>query len=143
MNHHILHREIREKSEVTFSHSGGPGGQNVNKRNTKVTLRLPVGSLESPGDEGRQRIRARLASRLTTDDALVIHSELTRNQWRNREEALRRMESLITEALRPPSPPRKATRPSRAARERRLAGKKHRSSLKASRRKPAGSHWED
>ncbi len=139
MNWNELRKEIREKTVTTFSRSGGPGGQNVNKRDTKVTARLPLDSLETPDPASLERLRHRLASRISSEGSIVIQVDTHRSQGRNREEALERMETLVRAALRPNPRPRKATAPSRASRERRLESKKRRSSVKASRRKPSGS----
>lgn len=137
MDRNELRREIREKTELSYSRSGGPGGQNVNKRDTKVTARLAVDELESPNEAALSRLRRRLEARINADGCIVIQAESTRSQGRNREEALDRLETLISAALRPDPRPRKATRPSRSARERRLKSKKQRGNIKVARRTPA------
>jgi ribosome-associated protein len=129
-----LLREIQEKTELSFSRSGGPGGQNVNKRDTRVTARLLVENLVSPGEAGRMRIRRRLSGRINSEGYIVLHADGERSQLRNREDAVSRMEELVAGALRPDPRPRKATRPTRAAKERRLGSKKIRGRVKDGRR---------
>ena len=136
MDRDALRREIREKTELSYSRSGGPGGQNVNKRDTKVTARLELDLLEVPSPEEMSRLHRHLKNRLSTDGVLVLQAESTRSQSRNRVEALDRVEQLVATALRPDPRPRKPTRPSRAAKQRRLDAKKRRSGIKAARRKP-------
>ncbi len=142
MERDTLREEIRAKAELSYSRSGGPGGQNVNKRDTKVTVRLAVYELESPGPAGLDRIRRRLSTRISVDGFLVIQAESERSQARNREEALDRVENLIFQALRPDPKPRKKTRPSKASKDRRIKGKKIRSRIKSGRGRVSG-HGDD
>jgi ribosome-associated protein len=134
MDRNELLREIQEKTELSFSRSGGPGGQNVNKRDTRVTAKLLVENLISPGVEGRMRIRRRLSGRINSEGYIVLHADSERSQLRNREDALSRMEALVFGALRPDPRPRKPTRPTRAAKERRLGSKKLKGRVKDGRR---------
>lgn len=119
--------------ELSFSRSGGPGGQNVNRRETRVELVFDVTNSKSLGPRQRARVMDRLASKLDSRGRLRIVSSQTRTQAGNREIALERFRELMAEALRPPPPPRRKTAPSKAARERRLASKRRRSSLKRER----------
>ena len=139
MDREALIEEIRSKAEVSFSRSAGPGGQNVNKRDTKVTLHLAVDTLKVPGEEGIARIKSRLSSRINNEGFLVIHSDGERSQARNKEEALKRMETLILHALRPDPKPRRKTKPSKAAKERRIMNKKRRSRIKQGRGRVSGN----
>ena len=134
-----LREEIRSKAEISFSRSGGPGGQNVNKRDTKVTLHLSVEALEVPGEAGISKIKRRLSTRINNEGFLVIQADGERSQARNKEEALNRLESLIIHALRSDPKPRKKTKPTRTAKERRIKGKKIRSQIKKGRRQVSGS----
>ncbi len=139
MDTKTLQEEIRSKAEISFSRSGGPGGQNVNKRDTKVTLHLSVDALEIPGEAGITKIKRRLSTRINSEGFLVIQADGERSQARNKEEALDRLESLIIHALRPDPKPRKKTKPTRTAKERRIKGKKIRSQIKKGRRQVSGS----
>ncbi|MDR0554875.1 MAG: aminoacyl-tRNA hydrolase [Treponema sp.] len=132
MNSALLRRVIREAAEVTYSHSGGPGGQNVNKVNTKATLRLRLGDLEKAlsGVE-LDHIRELLASRITGADELIITSSEERSQRVNLERAFARMEALIAAAAKLPKRRRAAAGPSRAAQEKRLQSKRIRSRKKS------------
>jgi ribosome-associated protein len=136
MNLPELRRSIRENAEASFSRSGGPGGQNVNKVNSKVTLRLSLACLRGLSEGERLRLEALLASRLSRSAAgpeLVIASDEERSRRINLERSYSRMEALITAAARLPRP-RRPTAPSRASRERRLQSKRLRSGKKAARR---------
>jgi ribosome-associated protein len=121
----------------TASRAGGPGGQHVNKTSTRVSLRWNVAESGALTNAQRARLRRRLASRLTRDGALVVHARTTRSQAQNRRLARERLAETIREALVVPKR-RRSTRPTRASRERRLEGKRHRSSVKRGRGRVRG-----
>lgn len=117
------------------SRGGGPGGQNVNKVSTRVTLRFDVEGSPSLSDAARAVLREKLASRLTTAGELVLHASEHRDQPRNRAAAIARFTNLLTEAL-TPEKKRRETRPTRGSVERRIRERKRRSELKRQRRPP-------
>jgi ribosome-associated protein len=133
MNTFLLRQYIRGASEIIFSRSGGPGGQNVNKLNTKVTLRLRLSDIAGLTDTELERARKILANRISSDDEIVISSDEERSQRTNLERAFFRVEALITAAARLPKH-RRPSKPSKAAREQRLHVKQLQSRKKASRR---------
>jgi ribosome-associated protein len=121
--------------ELRTSRSGGPGGQGVNTTDSKVELRWDVRSSAALDEAQRSRVLARLRSRLTDAGVLILTGSEHRSQHRNREAVLARFRAIVGEALEPPTP-RRATRPTRAARRRRLDAKRRRSEVKQLRRRP-------
>jgi ribosome-associated protein len=115
-----------------FARSSGPGGQNVNKVNTKAELWLTVAGIVGMSDRAIGRLRALAGKRLTATDEIHIAADTERTQEANREAALDRLRELLVRATHEPKPRRK-TKPSRAARQRRLDSKKRRSDIKARR----------
>jgi ribosome-associated protein len=136
MNTALLRESIRSAAALNFSRSGGPGGQNVNKVNTKGTLKISLADLAGLSEPEQNRLRETLASRLsysTSAGELILSSSEERSQRINLERAYARAEALITEAARLPKK-RRPTKPSAAAKENRLRAKRLRSEKKAGRR---------
>ncbi|NYF57417.1 alternative ribosome rescue aminoacyl-tRNA hydrolase ArfB [Micromonospora purpureochromogenes] len=121
--------ELRER----FSRSSGPGGQGVNTADSRVELSFDLGASPSLPPALRARALERLAGRLV-DGVVTIAASEHRAQLANREAARERLTALLREAVAPPPPPRRPTRPSRGAKERRLAEKKRQSQRKRDRR---------
>jgi ribosome-associated protein len=116
-----------------FSRSGGPGGQNVNTRDTRVELVFDLAGSPSLDPGQRTRAMERLRSQLDAEGRLRLVVVEERSQAQNRELAIRRLQSLLAEALRPDPPPRRPTRRTRSADEARLASKRARARLKRDR----------
>jgi ribosome-associated protein len=119
----------------TFSRSGGPGGQNVNKLSTRATLRFDVSASPSLSDAQRGRILERLSTRISKEGILRVVSQKHRTQKMNREEATERFAGLLRGALLRRRPRKKTGVPA-GVRKKRLEDKRRRSRLKAGRTRP-------
>jgi ribosome-associated protein len=124
------------QSELVFkaSRSSGPGGQNVNKLNTKVAIAVDIENCSFLNDEQKQIILKKLAARTTKDGRLIVESQKFRTQKANRDYAVEKLTILLETALKKPKT-RRPTRPTRTAVEKRLQSKKTRSLLKQQRKK--------
>lgn len=131
----ILLEEIARKGQFSFSRSGGPGGQNVNKVNSKVLLRMAIEDITFPDLSTRERVRRKLVHRQNKEQQWVITVEDTRDQHRNREIAEERLCDEIMEAARKPKK-RIATRPSKSSRAKAKERNKKRKRIKDLRKAP-------
>lgn len=112
-----------EYLEFRFTRGGGPGGQNVNKVNTRVTVLYAFDQDPRWDPANVERFRRKLSTRMSADGRIMVTSSRHRTQGMNRDEAVGRLTELVEAALRREKP-RRATRPSRAAKERRLTSKR-------------------
>ena len=135
MNNEEIKDWINNNSSLSFARSGGPGGQHVNKTETKVVLRLPVNTLPLD-DKSKQRVIIHLSNRINSEGELVIHSSSTRSQVQNRIKAEELAFILIQNGLKLRKK-RRPTRPTKASNERRIQSKKVMSKRKKLRRDPS------
>jgi ribosome-associated protein len=128
-----------DECEFTFVRSGGKGGQNVNKVATKAVLRWNPAASKVLSSEEKSRLYHTLAHRITDAGELLITAQDTRSQDLNRDEAHAKLNELVRRAITPPKK-RRATRPTRASKTRRIEAKRRRSMRKSSRR--GGPDWD-
>lgn len=124
----------RSELRLTFARSSGPGGQNVNKVNSKVTLHWPVATSPSLPDDVRGRFLSQFANRITNDGELVLSSQESRDQASNIEDCLSKLRDMVLSVATPPKK-RRPTKPTKGSQRRRLEAKKGRSQTKNLRRK--------
>jgi len=116
------------------SRSSGPGGQNVNKVNSKIELRFNVQESNILTEDQKQILLAKLSAKISLDGFLIVISQRDRSQLVNKEDAIRKIYGLIEKALLPVKR-RKSTRPTRSSVEKRLAGKRIKADIKQNRQK--------
>jgi len=132
--HHIKNRKFENEFTFTTSRSSGPGGQNVNKVNTKVELRFDIAHSEILSNQEKHKILLRLQNRITTNNELIITSQDERSQLKNKEKAIDKFYQMISMALKNPKK-RKPTKPTRGSVEKRLNQKKQHAQKKSLRKK--------
>ena len=131
INPEELHPEISFQT----ARSGGKGGQNVNKVETKVELRLDIPNSQLLTDEQKEFLLKKLANKITNDGVLILTHQTERSQLANKDRVIQKFDRLIREAFVVPRR-RRATRPTLASKRRRIQSKKQRSETKKLRRKP-------
>lgn len=123
-----------DELSLAFARSGGSGGQNVNKVSSKVELRWCPATSRALTPADREWLMTKLGGRLTNAGELIVVSEKTRDQIKNRGDAEDKLAAIVRAALARPKP-RRATKPSRGAKERRIQAKKGRAQIKSGRGK--------
>src|SRR6516162_3626574 len=132
----VVNSQIRiplEEFEITFARSSGPGGQNVNKVNSKAVLRWGARSSPTLPEAVRQRFLQKYAARLTNEGELLLTSQRYRDAPRNSQDCLDKLRAMLLAVANPPKR-RRATRPTRGSVERRLKAKRKQSAAKQGRR---------
>lgn len=131
----VRDRQFEDEFEIKAIQSSGPGGQHVNKSNTKIQLRFSIGTSRKLNDEEKDKIREKLQSMVTQSDELLITSQDSRSQSLNRENAIEKFYTHIDKAL-TPAKKRKRTKPPGKVKEKRLEEKKQQSEKKNLRKPP-------
>ena len=128
-------KRLLSENQASATRSSGPGGQNVNKVNTKIELRFSIENSDVLTDEQKQTLYLKLKNRINSMGELIVTASAERSQWKNRLAAENKFIELIEKAL-TPQKRRKKTRPTKASKLKRLENKKRQSVIKANRKPP-------
>lgn len=131
----ITSDDILSELEFNFSKSSGPGGQHVNKVNTKVGLRFDIFGSKILNEEQKELLLEKLSNKLTKDGVLVLSSQEARSQLLNKELVIEKLDKLLQLAF-TVKKKRRPTKPTKASNRKRLDSKKHHAQKKANRQKP-------
>ena len=126
--------DLSSEFQFLTSRSSGPGGQNVNKVNSKVELRFDIRNSSLLSDDQKEILLIKLATKITSEGILSVVSQRDRSQLSNKEDAIEKLYLLIEKALKPVKP-RKNTRPTKGSVERRLTTKRIKAEIKQNRQK--------
>lgn len=125
----VNHKDVTSELDFSASKSGGPGGQNVNKVNTKITLRFDVQQSPSLSEEEKEKVFDKLSSRISNEGVLIVTAQNKRTQLQNKEAAIEKFNQLMGRAF-AKRKIRKATKPTKGSVQRRLKSKKIQSEKK-------------
>jgi ribosome-associated protein len=130
----VYDRDFSSELDFTTSRSSGPGGQNVNKVNTKVTLRFDIDASQQLNEQEKDTLKEQLANKISNDAVLIIASEATRSQLKNKEDTISKFYGLLKKTFQVRKK-RKRTKPGKSAIEKRLKEKQKQSEKKQYRQK--------
>ncbi|MGK7390346.1 MAG: alternative ribosome rescue aminoacyl-tRNA hydrolase ArfB [Candidatus Cyclobacteriaceae bacterium M2_1C_046] len=130
----VYKRDFEPELDFTASRSSGPGGQNVNKVNTKITLRFDIENSQLLSEKEKEHLKKKLSNKISNDNILIVAAESERSQLKNKEEAISKFYESLKEAFKQKKK-RKKTKPTKASKEKRIKQKKMQAEKKKTRQK--------